>query len=290
MAGLKIGKAGGIIVNEYLQTSDPGIYAIGDCVESLHLITKKSTHLPLGSVSTKMGRIAADNICGKKMKFPGSIGTVMFKIFNINVARTGLTQREAEESGYKVSTIIVSGLDKAHYYKNAAYIILKIIADKERGILLGAQGYGRGDIIKSIEILACAISTSMTLADIFTIDLGYYPAFNNPIDIIQVACLMLQGKMENFYKSITVTDFENERKNLDIVDVGPAVEYMYSSIPGSINIPLENLRTVDLPFNKRAKIVLYSKTSSAAYEAYRYLYAKGYKNMYILEGGYLFWK
>ena len=289
-AGLKIGRFGGVMVNEYLQTSDKTIYAIGDCAESLNIITKKHVYWPLGSVSTKMGRIAADSICGRKVKFSGSIGTTMFKIFDIFVARTGLSLKNVMGNGYEGESIIVTGLDKAHYYDDAGYIVLKVIADKKSQIILGAQGYGKGDIIKSIEILACAIHNSMTLDEIFKIDLGYYPAFNNPIDIVQTACLMLKSKIEGFVKTISSADFIREKKKIEVIDVRPVSEYTYGSIEGSINIPLENLRMENIALDKKTKIVLYSQTSSRAYEAYRYLSTKGYLNIYMLEGGYIFYR
>ncbi len=289
-AGLEISESGAIKVNEYLQTSDKSIYAIGDCSACTNIITKKCTYLPLGSVSTKMGRIAADNICGKKTKFSGSLGTIMFKIFDISVARTGLHQKRAEKSGFTTVSTIISGLDKTHYYDDAKSVIIKIIADKKTNIILGAQAYGRGNVAERIEILACAIAKQMTLDEIFMLDLGYYPAFNNPIDIIQTACIVLKNKIDKLCNTISVQEFKKEKDTVRIIDVSPVTEHMSASIPGSISIPLENLRIERIPFKKKAKIVLYSRTSSRAYEAYRYLITLGYSNMRILEGGYLYWK
>jgi len=288
--GLELGKNKGIKVNEYLQTSDKNIYAIGDCAESIHLLTGKHTYWPLGSVSTKMGRIVADNIQGRKKKFHGHTGTAMFKIFNTQIARTGLNVAEAEEAGYNVDTIIVSGLDRSHYTEHAGYIVIKLIAEKKSHILLGAQGYGQGDVIKRIEILVCAISQKMTLDEVFQLDLGYYPAFNNPIDILQTACLVLKNKIEKICNIISLSDFNNNKDEYKVIDVSPVLEHEYNSIPGSTNISLEHLRAESLLPEKNAKIVLYSKTSSRAYEAYRYLITLGYKKLYVLEGGYIFWK
>ena len=199
-SGLKTGKFGGIIVDNYLQTSDKDIYAIGDCTENLNLITNKYEYWPLGSIATKMGRICADNICGRKTEIKGYIGTAMFTIFDINIARTGLTMESAEKNGLKTESIIISGLDKSHYTEHADYIFLKILADKESRVILGAQGFGKGDIIGRISILACAISNSMKLDEIFKLDLGYHPAYNNPIDIVQTASLALINKLDGLLK------------------------------------------------------------------------------------------
>ena len=288
-AGLTIGDSGGIKVNEYLQTSDENIYAIGDCVESLNVVTKKHEYWPLGSIATKMGRIAADNICGRASDFRGSNGTAMFKIFDTNVARTGLTLKTARASGFKVETVVISGLDRVNYGKNAQNVCLKIIADKRSRVILGAQGYGRGDVPSKIEILSCAIMQSLTLDDVFKFDLGYSPAFNSPIDIAQTACLVLDNKIDDLLRTITLEEFEKEKDNATIIDVSPLSEYTVNSIPGSINIPLENIRLEETSFNKKSKVILYSKTSSGAYEAYKYLASRGYSNLYVLEGGYLSW-
>ena len=289
-AGLVIGANGGIRVNDFLQTSDPAIYAIGDCAESKHLVSGRYSYLPLGSISTKMGRIAADNIAGRKVRFPGSVGTTMFKIFDIQVARTGLTEKEALGCGYRTESVVVAGLDKAHYEAGAEQVILKVLADRTSQRLLGAQGYGKGEVAKRIEVLAGAIVNKLTLQEVFTLDLGYYPAFNNPIDIAQTACLVLKNKIEGICATISLDTFERIKNAVRIVDVSPPQEYSFHSIPGSINIPLENLRQEGVSFEKSEQVVLYSKTSSRAYQAYRYLYACGYENMAVLEGGFAFWK
>ncbi|MBN1412281.1 MAG: FAD-dependent oxidoreductase [Spirochaetales bacterium] len=288
-AGLEIGKMGGIRVDEYLKTSDENIYAIGDCAESKNLLTGKYAYLPLGSISTKMGRIAADNIFGTPVIFPGNIGTTMFKIFDVSVGRTGLELETAREAGYDPETVIVAGLDRSHYYPDAGFMVLKLMADKKSQILLGAQGYGRGELILRIEVLACAIANHMTLESIFKLDLGYYPAFNNPIDILQTGCNFLKGKIEGCCRTISPREMDREKDRYTIINLSPVAEHEINSIPDSVNIPLENLRIESLPFEKNRPIVLYSRTSSRAYEAYRYLAHNGFTNLRILEGGLIFY-
>jgi rhodanese-related sulfurtransferase len=289
-AGLEIGESGGIKVNSFLQTSDDKVFAIGDCAESINLITKKHDYWPLGSISTKMGRIAADNIMERRSQFEGHIGTAMFRIFDINVARTGLTCDRARKQGFDAESVLATGLDRAHYYRESEYIFLKVIADRESRRILGAQGFGRGEVIAKIDILACAITRQMTLDEIFKLDLGYSPAFNNPIDMAQTACLVLNNKTDGLFRTISVSEMEQERSNLNLVDVSPWSEYSLNSIPGSLNIPLESIRQEGLPYDRGEPIVLYSRTSSGAYEAYMHLATKGWSNMRVLEGGYLFWE
>lgn len=289
-AGLTIGDNGGVQVNDRLQTSDPSVYAVGDCAESKLLVTKKYSYLPLGSISTKMGRIAADAIAGKTASFPGSIGTTMFKIFDIQVARTGLESRSAASNGFDPVSVVVSGLDKSHYEPGVQHVVIKVVADRKTGRLLGAQGYGKGNISKRIEVLACAVATGLTLEEVFLLDLGYYPAFNTPIDIAQTACLVLKNKIEGLLETIELDEFEKIRNSVRVVDVSPGQEHPFNTIPGSINVPLENLRHEGLPFDKSEPVVLYSKTSSRAYEAFRYLQSIGRENVRVLEGGFVFWK
>jgi NADPH-dependent 2,4-dienoyl-CoA reductase/sulfur reductase-like enzyme/rhodanese-related sulfurtransferase/two-component sensor histidine kinase len=289
-AGLEIGKSQGIKVNKYLQTSDKSIYAIGDCAESINLVTGKHDYWPLGSVSTKMGRIAADNIAGIKSEFNGSIGTAMFRIIDINAARTGLTLETARRNGFDVESVVITGMDKAHYCKGQ-YVIIKILADRKTKVILGAQGYGKGEIVPKIEILACAVTQGLTLDECFKLDLGYAPAFNNPIDIIQTACLVLINKIDKVIKTITMERFKQIQDRFKgIVDLCPLADHTFYCIPGSINIPLENLRLEGIPFDMKDKVLLYSSTSSGAYKAFKYLETRGYKNLFVLEGGYIYWE
>lgn len=290
-AGLEIEDSGGIRVSSTLQTSDEHIYAVGDCAESINLITQQHEYWPLGSVSTKMGRIAADNICGRRTEFRGSIGTALFKIVDVNVARTGLTLRRARTKGFDAEAVVVAGLDRAHYRENARYIVLKVIADRATRVILGAQGYGKGDVVAKIQLLAEAITQKLTLDDMFKLDLGYAPAFNTPVDIVQTACLVLSNKIENLLHTITIDEFDREKDHLTrIVDVSPFSEHTFHSIPRSINIPLENIRLEGIPFEKDAEVVLYSNTSAGAYKAYRYLASQGYTNLRVLEGGHIGWE
>ncbi len=290
-AGLEIGQSGEIRVSKSLQTSDEQIYAIGDCAENINRLTGRHETWAFGSVSTKMGRIAADNICAREKDFYGSVGTAMFKIFDLNIARTGLTLQSTRDNKFDVETVVVTGLDKTHYYEDAENVILKVIADKKTKRILGAQGYGKGDIVPKIQMLACAITQLLTLNDMFNLDLGHAPPFNTPIDIVQTACLVLENKIDQLFDTMTVEEFEREKDTVDgVVDVSPLTEHTFNSIPGSLNIPLENIRREGLPFGKTANVILYSKTSSGAYEACRYLTTKGYSNLRVLEGGYVFWE
>ncbi len=289
-AGLSLGPRGGIAVNEHLRTSDPHIFAAGDCAETKSPLGAAVSFLPLGSISTKMGRIAADNIAGRKTAYRGGLGTTMFRIFETAVARTGLSAAQARQEGYDPETVIASGLDHAHYHRGADDVVIKVIADRKTKRLLGAQGYGRGAVVPRIEILACAIDRGLALCEVFALDLGYFPAFNNPIDILQTACIVLENKIDGLLRTITLAAFLKDGGATAVVDLSPIADFTFQAVPGSINVPLENLRGAPFPFDKKTPVILCSKTSSRAYEAYRYLASQGYERLRVLEGGYIHFK
>ena len=143
--GLAIGETGAIKVNQYLQTSDPAIYAGGDCVENIHLVTGRPVYVPLASTSNKHGRVIGSNLAGLKETFPGILGTSAIQVGEYNAGKTGLTEKEAVKLGYPVVTTIVSGHDTAHYHPMHGKGIVKLIAHKETGRLLGAQVAGMAE-------------------------------------------------------------------------------------------------------------------------------------------------
>ncbi len=287
-AGLEIGEFGGIVVDSRLQTSDEHIFAAGDCAESVNITTGRHEYWPLGSVSTKMGRIAADNISGREIDFPGSLGTTIFKIEDFNVARTGLTIRDAAASDFSVDFAVVAERDNAQSSPEE-YIVLKLIADRKTGAVLGAQAFGRGNVAGKVAIAAIAASLKLTLMDVFKLDLGYSPDYNNPVELTQTACLTLQNKIDGLISFISPREFDESKDQLHLVSVCPANVHAQNAIPGAVNIPLDRLRSEGLPFARDENIVLYSRTSAAAYKAHRYLQYRGFSSTRVLEGGYLFW-
>ncbi len=157
-AGLKLGQTGAIMVNEHLQTSDPDIYAGGDCVENMHLVSCSPVFAPMGSTANKHGRVIADTIAGMFAAFPGVLGTAVCKLFAYTVGCTGLTEREARLLGHDVESAIVPGPDKPHFYAGSQPIIIKLIAEKQTGRLLGAQMLGPGDVAKRLDIAVSCLT------------------------------------------------------------------------------------------------------------------------------------
>ena len=194
-AGLKIGETGAIWVNEKMETSAAGVYAAGDCTEMTQLVTGKKVWVPLGSTANKQGRVAGINICGGNAVFPGVLGTAIFKTFDFNVAKTGLSMQEAGRAGLHPIQAIVRGYGRAHYYPGGKESVLKLIAEKETGRILGAQAVGEGSSDKFIDIVAMALHGRMSCEDLAEVDLAYSPPFSPALSPVIVAANVLMNKM-----------------------------------------------------------------------------------------------
>ena len=201
-AGLEIGKTGGIKVSSAMQTSDPLIYAAGDCTEGRNLITGEPCFVPLGSTANKEGRVAAINVCGGKDVFNGVLGTAVVKIFDHTIARTGLGEEQARAAGFDVVTVLSPAPDKAHYYPTAKTIMMKLIADKKSRRLLGLQVVGPGEGDKRVDVAATAITAKMTVDDVSHLDLAYAPPYSPAMDNIITACDIARNKMDGIFEGI----------------------------------------------------------------------------------------
>lgn len=191
-AGVEIGVTGAIKVNSRMETSIPGIYACGDCIEHYHFITKKPVWKPLGSTANKTGRLAGDIATGQEGEFRGVIGTSIFSIFGLAVAQTGLSQREAVELGYNVAVVNDIKMSKAEYM-GGKEIFIKAIADKDSGLLLGAQVIGEDGVDKRIDVYATAIALKAQAKDLAHFDLAYSPMFSTVRDPVNYTGMIMEG-------------------------------------------------------------------------------------------------
>ena len=176
-AGLQIGPTGAIHVDAAMRTSDPDIYAAGDCAESTDLVTGKPCYVPMGSTANKQGRVAAINICGGEDQFPGVVGSTVCRVFDFCVARTGLTETAARQHGFETTTVLVPDADQPHYMPTAKSIIIKLVVDSRTRKLLGAQAVGPGAGDKRMDVAAMAITTGMTVDQLSKVDLCYAPPY-----------------------------------------------------------------------------------------------------------------
>lgn len=293
-AGLVIGPSGCIAVNEYLQTSDDAIYAGGDCAENTHRVSGVKVFVPMGSTANKHGRVIADNICGARKQYPGVLGTAACRFFEQEAGATGLNERTARQAGIDFASVVVPGFDRLGYMPGVGRIVLKLLAEKSSGRVLGAQAIG-ASVAKRIDTLAAAISLGATLEDLSGLDLAYAPPFNTPIENIATAANVLQNKLDGQLRSINPVDFEKKRtqENYLFVDVRTPAEVAakrIADIPSRVNLPLDTLRTADISkMDKEQKIVTACQIDLRGYEAEVILRARGFRDVYSLEGGMSGW-
>lgn len=195
IAGVRLGNTGAIAVDWKLQTNVSNIYAAGDCVEVKNLVTGKPDYIPLGPTANKQGRVAGENIGGGTAVFKGVVGTSVFKVFDLEVARTGLNVRQAVESGFDAGKATISENSKAGYYSGVKPITISVIFDKRSRCLLGAQMVGKEGVSKRIDIFAAALTNKMTLDEMAYLDLSYAPPFAPVWDPVLVAVNVAKGKL-----------------------------------------------------------------------------------------------
>ncbi len=193
--GMELGRTGAIKVNERTETSVSDIYAAGDCAEAYHLVLHRNAYIPLGTTANKQGRVAGENAAGGNATFAGIVGTAIFKTFDLEVGRTGLTEKEARTEGIDCAANVVKHYSRAFYYPGRSDITVKLVADRKTGLVLGAQMAGREGVAKRIDVFAAAITAGMTVSQVENLDLGYSPPFAPVYDPVLVAATELQKKL-----------------------------------------------------------------------------------------------
>lgn len=293
-SGLTIGATGAIEVNRHLQTNDPDIYAVGDCVENLHLVSGKKVYIPLASTANRQGRVAGDNVTGRKSVFKGVLGTAVMKILNWNVGRTGLGQQQAEELGYKVVTVVNSAHDRTHYHPSHGLVLMKMIVDESSRKVLGAQAIGPGDVVKRTDVAATAINFGATVDDLAEVDLGYAPPFSSPIDLAHHTANIVRNKIENIAPSISAGEMKAKMDRGDdfvIVDVRTAPQFGAKHIEDGrvMLVTLGDIRDRINEIPRDKEVVLICAMGVRSYEALRILHGAGFKDIKYMEGGLQAW-
>jgi NADPH-dependent 2,4-dienoyl-CoA reductase/sulfur reductase-like enzyme len=194
-AGVALGQTGAIKVNAKMETSLPDIFAAGDCAEAYHLVLGRNVYIPLGTTANKQGKIAGENVAGGNASFAGIVGTAIFKTFNLEVGRTGITEKEAKAEGIDYMSNVIDQTSRAFYYPGRSDIKVKLVADRKTGRLLGAQMAGKEGVSKRVDVFATAITARMTVGEVGNLDLGYAPPFAPVYDPILVAAEELQKKL-----------------------------------------------------------------------------------------------
>lgn len=289
-AGLTLNQRGGIVVDEYMKTSDPSIYALGDAVEIEHYVTKDQAMIPLAGPANKQGRIVANNIAGGKEKYTGTQGTSIAKVFDLTVANTGLNEKDLMRAGKVLhkdfETLIIHPKSNAGYYPGAFPMTFKTIFDMD-GKILGAQIVGYKGVDKRIDVMATAMRFGGTIYDLKNIELAYAPPFSSakaPENMVGFAA-------ENLLTGVSPTVNWHEvdalvENGAILLDVRTQEEVDLGKIKGSINIEVDQLRERLGELDKQKKIVVYCAVGIRGYIALRILKENGFKDVSNLSGGY----
>lgn len=285
-AGLEIGDTGGVVTNEYMQTSDPDIYAVGDMVETKNLVSGKPFRIPLAGPANRQGRIAGANAVGASMRYAGALGTSVLKVFDVQIASTGLNTRSATEAGLDFESSLTQHSNHVGYYPGAAAIRTKIIIEKSTGRLLGAMSLGGEGTPRRIDVLATAIKGQMSVEDLEELDLCYSPPFGAANDPVNMAGFVGGHIYRQDAPSLSPEGLDWQAYY--ILDVRPeAAVRATGKIANSHNIPLFELRDrlEEVPNDK--DILVHCMSGHTSYMAQRALMGQGFTKVFNLRGGFL---
>ncbi|WP_250673968.1 CoA-disulfide reductase [Paraclostridium ghonii] len=284
-AGLKLNERGAIVVDEYMKTSDEDIYALGDAVEILDFVNKKPTMIPLAWPANRQGRLVADNICGKNIKYKGTLGSSVAKIFDYTVATTGNNEKTLKRLGVDYEVVHIHPNSSAGYYPGSFPISLKMIFDKKTGEIYGAQGVGIEGVEKRIDVLATAIKANLTVFDLQDVETCYAPPYNSAKDPVNMLGYYASNIIDGDVKTIQYYDVDEVLDRGDIVlDVRDEFELATGKMEGAVNIPLGELRKRIKELPKDKSIYVTCQVGLRGYIACRILTQRGYK-CFNIDGG-----
>lgn len=282
-AGLELGTQGGIRINEYLQTSDPDIYAIGDAVEVRDFVLGNATLIPLAGLANKQGRMVADNICGRKRTYNGTQGTAILKLFDLTAARTGASEKALAKTDIDYEKVYLHPASHAGYYPGAKTMHIKLLFGKPEGRILGAQIVGGDGVDKRIDVLAVAIRAGMTVFDLQELELAYAPPYGSGKDPANMAGFVAANVLED---TVKVRHFSDLELGDFVLDVRTPSEFARGAIPNAKNVPLGSIRNKLEELPRDRTINAYCGVGLRSYIACRILEQNGF-DARNLSGGYM---
>ena len=286
-AGLALGETGGIRVNEYLQTSDEAIYAVGDAIEVTQRIGGKPALIPLAGPANRQGRMAADNMVGGNLRAcTGTLGTAIIKVFDYAVATTGLNEKQLVAAGIDYRATITHSSSHASYYPGARPLCLKLLYAPD-GKILGAQAVGIDGADKRIDVIATAIHGGMTVKDLSDLELAYAPPFGAAKDPVNIAGYVAQNVLDGTHDVVdwkTVRD--TDPATVQLIDVRTSHEFELGCIAGALNLNLDQLRTQLEALDRNRPVIVYCQVGLRGYLAQRILRQHGFTDVKNLTGGY----
>ncbi len=288
-AGLSVGGKGGITVNEFLQTSNPDIYAIGDAVEIVHPVTRQKMVLPLAGPANKEGRIVADNIAfGNRSRYTGTYGSSIAKVFDLTVGATGANEKMLASAGIPHQSVIIHPNAHASYYPDSLQMSLKILFSPAEGRLLGAQAVGYDGVDKRLDVLAAVLQKGGSVSDLTEIEHLYAPPYSSAKDPVNMAGFVAENVLTGKVKTVTWDELSRlDAKETFLLDVRTPEEVRMGTIPGSVNIPLDSLRDRLNLVPRSRHIVVFCRVGLRGYLAARILTQSGYAKVSNLSGGFV---
>ncbi len=293
-AGLEIGQTGAIKVDQYLRTSDQNIYAGGDCAEAYHRVLGRPVFVSSGQLANIQGRIIGTNITGGKVAYRGTVGTGVAKVFDYTVGCTGLTETVAKNEGLEVVTALAPGLDHAHYYPGAAFVGLKMVAERSSGRLLGVQVVGPGDAAKRLDVAATAITYGATVSDLSQLNLGYAPPYSVAVDLLVQAAQVMDNKLTGVAQGVSplaLKELAAQGEDFVLLDVRTPAEVQEVRLkhPQVSVVPLGKLREKAKELPPDRLYIPFCKFSMRGYEAQKILQGQGFTRVQFLDGGVVHW-
>ena len=241
-AGLTIGERGGILIDDHMRTSDPHIYAVGDAVQVQDLVGGFETLIPLAGPANRQGRIAADNALGRDSVYRKTQGTAICKVFDLAIGMTGMSEKTLKRVGRCYEKVYVHPASHAGYYPGASPLSLKLLFDPQDGKVLGAQAVGADGVDKRIDVIAVAIRAGLTVFDLEEMELSYAPPYGSAKDPINYAGFVAANALRGDVRLAHAEDTINLEENEILLDTRTPAEVAAGTIPGSLNIPLDDLR------------------------------------------------
>ena len=290
-AGLELGQSGGIKVNEYLQTSDPAIYAVGDAIEVTQTISGQTALIPLAGPANRQGRHVADNMAfGNRVAYKGSLGTAILKAFDLAAASTGLNEKQLRAAGIAHRAVIIHPGSHASYYPGAVPVSLKLIFSPDTHQIFGAQAVGADGADKRIDVIATAIHAGLTVEDLTDLELCYAPPFSSAKDPVNVAGYVAANVLNGSHEIVSWRELQEiDPATVQLIDVRTAQEFELGSIRGALNIDVNTLRQRVGELDPAKPVIVYCQVGLRGYLAYRMLKQLGFKEVRNLTGGYKTW-
>jgi len=292
-AGIAVGMSGGINVDRRLRTSDPDIYAGGDCIELRNLVSGENMLMALGSLANRQGRIIATNISGGQSHFVGTVGTFCVKVFELGISKAGLTYRQAKETGFDPVYAVVSQADHAHFYPSSELIYISLLADKRTRKIIGIEAAGKnGDAVKSrVDTIAVLLSHGVDVDEVCSLETGYAPPFASAMDVINNAGNALDNILAGHNRPVDAADFlfEFSHKDIRVLDIRgekEATPFKKKYAGQWLNIPQDQLRKRVGEIPKDERFFLLCDTGPRSYEAQVFLSSQGITNTRNIQGGF----